>query len=157
MPCPSVPSTPTESSHYEKGCIHFFLPYGVNNSVNTEKVRPYINISRTNRNSSRVILAPISDIKNYIENGKVKYPYHVPLLKKDFPFLDKDSVILLDQVYTVAKNELWEEWYVGKITNTVDLDQAICYNFDLFESICVTFSDFIKQLEPEYQKNFSRR
>ena len=157
MPCPSVPKNPTPSSNCNKGCVHYFEPLGLINSINTNKVRPYIIISRTNDNSSRVIIAPITDIRNYIEKGKMKYPYHVPLLKRDYLFLDKDSCILLDQVYTVGKDELWQEWYIGKMEDTLELDKAISYNFDLYESIAKEFSRLISDFEDIYKKNFSRK
>jgi mRNA interferase MazF len=57
----------------------------------------------------------LQDITNYQENGQLKYPYHAALHKNKYSFLDKDSVILLDQIYTIPKEELWEEWYMGSI------------------------------------------
>lgn len=76
---------------------------------------------------------------------------------KDYDFLDKDSIVLLDQMYTIQKSELWEEWYMGNLNDTTELDKAICYNFDVFESILATLSDFLKQYETEYKKEFSRK
>ncbi|HCL4455011.1 TPA: type II toxin-antitoxin system PemK/MazF family toxin [Clostridium botulinum] len=157
MACPDVPKNPTRSSHYQKGSIHYYEPLGLSNNINTIKVRPYIVIGRTNHKSSRIILSPISDITKYVENGKVKYPYHVPLLKKDFSFLDKDSIILLDQIYTVSKNELWEEWYIGGLTNFSQLDNAIIYNFDLYESILEGINGLLSQYKPSYSNKFSRK
>ena len=102
-------------------------------------------------------MSPISDIKNYSENGKLKYPYHAELLKSEYNFLDKDSVLLLDQVITVQKIHLWEEWFIGQITNFKDIDMAIYYNYDLFESINDVFNDFVKQLQQNHLSKYARR
>ena len=157
MPCPEVPEAPTPSKYCYKGAIHYFEPLGLSENINTKKVRPYIVISRTNIKSKRVIISPITDIRNYIENGKMKYPYHAPFLKKNNPFLDKDSCVLLDQVYTIEKNELWEEWFLGKVSDTTELDKAISYNFDLYETIAKEFTELINGFEKKYKEDFSRR
>lgn len=157
MPCPDIPEKPTSSKNCYKGAIHYFEPLGLNENINTKKIRPFIVISRTNHRSGRVIVSPITDIRNYIEDGKMKYPYHAPLLKKDNPFLDKDSCILLDQVYTIEKDELWEEWYLGDISDESELNKAISYNFNLYETIANEFVELIKNYEEDYKTNFSRK
>jgi mRNA-degrading endonuclease toxin of MazEF toxin-antitoxin module len=157
MPCPDMPKKPTPSLHCEKGDIHWFLLENPNPNVNSLKVRPFIIISRTNYKSKRVLVSPIQDLKNYVEEGRIKYPFHVPLLKSDYTFLDKDSIILLDQVYTIEKSELWQEWYIGKLKDFTALDNAIIYNFDLYESIKNGISELLDQYKDLYMQNFKRK
>lgn len=100
MPCPPYPDNPTSIvvEHTEKGSIHWFDFESSDSSISSQKARPYIIIGRNNPKSKRIIICPISDIQYYLEQGttKLKYPYHAPLYKNDYPFLDKDSVVLLD-------------------------------------------------------------
>lgn len=159
MPCPPLPASPTPSSHTEKGCVHWFN-FGTNpDARNMNDIHPCIIIGRNNRNSSRVLIAPISDISNYVEGRppKLKYPYHAALYKRTYRFLDKDSAILLDQIYTVGKAELYEEWYMGKVTNTQEIDEALVYNFDLFDSILNTYVELLKSFQSQYIGKYSRR
>lgn len=166
MPCPLKPeiATKIKDANTEKGSVHWFnLDLESNPSISSQKARPYIIIGRNNRRSSRVIISPISDRENYVEIGsdKLKYPYHVSLSKSEYPFLDKDSVILLDQVYTIGKDELCEEWYMGKITNLKDLDCGISYNYDLFESTFTIYKELFEELnskfEEQHMTNYSRK
>jgi len=115
MPCPAVPNGPTTTSHVKKGDIHWFDANSPYSNISSNKARPFIIIGRNNHRSTRVIISPLQDITNYQENGQLKYPYHAALHKNKYSFLDKDSVILLDQIYTIPKEELWEEWYMGSI------------------------------------------
>jgi len=159
MPCPKLPKCPTPSKHTEKGCIHWFY-FGTNKAAkNMDQIHPCIIVGRNNLNSNRVLISPITDIKNYIEGNpkKLKYPYHAALYKRNYKFLDKDSVILLDQIFTVGKTELFEEWYLGTVTNTKEIDEALVYNFDLFESINSTYIDLIKGFQTQYIKNYTRK
>jgi mRNA-degrading endonuclease toxin of MazEF toxin-antitoxin module len=145
------------SSHCTKGSIHWFEIPEPNANISSLKVRPFIIIGRDNYKSKRVLISPVQDLENYIEDGKVKYPYHVPILKKDFSFLEKNSVILLDQVYTIEKIKLCEELFMGSIDNFTELDNAIMYNFDLYESMKKGISDLLSQYKDLYSKEFSRR
>lgn len=147
----------TSSEHCCKGNIHYYEVKNPNTNITSLKVRPFIIISRNNYNSKRVLMSPVQDLENYIENGKVKYPYHVPLLKSKYSFLDKDSVVLLDQVYTVEKTELFEELHIGGIDDFTELDNAIMYNFDLYESMQKGFADLLSQYKDSYSKDFSRK
>lgn len=160
MSCPKRPQNPTpiKGEHTEKGCIHW-IDFNSGQSISSNKARPWIIISRNNVKSSRVILSPLSDMEHYIDEDtkKLKYPYHAPLFKKDHPFLDKDSVVLLDQAYTIAKAELCEEWYSGKISETKNIDDAIMYNYDLFESIKVAFTELLSQYETLHKSKYSRQ
>ncbi|MBU3098762.1 MULTISPECIES: type II toxin-antitoxin system PemK/MazF family toxin [Clostridium] len=144
------------STHSVKGAIHWFSLSKPNADITSLKVRPFIIIGRTNYNSKRVLLSPVQDLANYMENGKVKYPYHVPLLMSKYDFLEKDSVILLDQVYTIAKEELFEECYMGTICDFKPLDSAILYNFDLYESMMDEVAVLLSQYKTIYTNQFSR-
>ncbi|MCD3322055.1 type II toxin-antitoxin system PemK/MazF family toxin [Clostridium botulinum D/C] len=140
-----------------KGAIHWFSINKPDAKVNSLKVRPFIIINRTNYKSSRVLLSPIQDLENYMENGQLKYPYHVALLKEKYKFLHKDSAILLDQIYTVSKDELFEECYIGSIDDFTELDHAIMYNFDLFESMFEEIDNMLHKYQDLYQEKFSRK
>lgn len=161
MPCPPAPSkpTPVRAEHTVKGCVHYLDFESGQGSISSQKARPWIIIGRNNYNSSRVIISPVSDKKHYLERGTdiLKYPYHVELNVNDYPFLDKDSVVLLDQVYTISKEELCEEWYVGRIDDMLKLDEAIMYNFDLFESIYKTYTDLMAQVKDIHVSKYSRK
>ncbi|WKV08061.1 type II toxin-antitoxin system PemK/MazF family toxin [Thermoanaerobacterium sp. CMT5567-10] len=167
MPCPALPKNPQKSTHFEKGCIHWFdLTGNSDPSIASQKARPFIIISRYNPKSSRVIICPVSDMIHYLEKDtygniiqppKLKYPYHAPLYKKDYPFLDKDSVVLLDQVYTVSKDELFEDWYMGQVVNTREIDEAIFYNYDLFASINEVIQDLLNSIENMHREKYSRK
>jgi mRNA interferase MazF len=166
MPCPEKPKKPTQIKHEHtlKGCIHWFDPDGSTDSkISSQKARPYIIIGLENPRSIRVIMAPVSGRENYVEPGTntLKYPYHAPLDLNKNPFLEKDSVALLDQVYTIPKLELCEEWYMGKINNNEDLDKAIMYNYDLFETTFKIYKELFEELrgtaKAEYMKRFNRK
>ncbi|MED4567956.1 type II toxin-antitoxin system PemK/MazF family toxin [Brevibacillus agri] len=159
MPHPKLPASPTPATHEqtEKGCVHWYR-FTTNSSAGTiSRVHPCIIVSRVNKGSNRVIISPISDITNYVENGQIKYPYHAPLYQAEYNFLEKNSVVLLDQMFTIGKSELYQEWYMGKVTDTRKIDEAILYNFDLFESMLEAYSELVSQYKDIYSSNFSRR
>jgi mRNA-degrading endonuclease toxin of MazEF toxin-antitoxin module len=157
MPCPLVPNNPTVSNHIYKGSIHWFDYNSNYDNISSRKARPYIIVSRTNKNSSKIIISPIQDIENYKEDGKLKYPFHAALYVDDYPFLDKDSAVLLDQIYTIPKEEFWEEWYMGSIDKFIDIDIALCYSFDLFESINEITNRLVSEMESVHIKRYTRR
>lgn len=148
---------PISKQYCTKGSIFWFSLAHPNPNVSSLKCRPFIIVSRTSYNSSRVLMSPIQDLENYIEDEKVKYPYHVPLLKEDYNFLEKDSVILLDQVYTVDKKELYKKCFIGKIEKFDVLDNAIIYNFNLYESLQKGITELLKQYKNMYSNKFSRK
>lgn len=166
MSCPIKPNNPTPISyeHTKKGTIHWFdLEDNSNPEISSQKARPYIIVGNSSYSSSRVIVSPITDRRHCLEKGtnKLKYPSNAPLNKKENPFLDKDSIVLLDQVNTVGKNELCEEWYMGEIKNVYAIDKAIMYNYDLFDSMFKIYQDLFKQLDGQaksnYVKDYSRK
>ena len=166
MPCPKKPNDPTKISyeHTRKGTVHWFdLEDNSDPEISSKKARPYIIIDDSSRNSSRVIISPITGREHCVENNtdKLKYPNNAPLWKNDYPFLEKDSAVLLDQVYTIGKDELCEEWYMGQIDNMTDVDEAIMYNYNLFDSIYKIYSELFnelsKKVKPNYTSNYSRK
>lgn len=158
MPVPELPENPSffNPTKIEKGML-FWYDFSGGDPSFIKKIRPACIIGRTNKNSNRVIISPVSDIDNYLENGKVKYPYHVPLHKCNYSYLDKDSVILLDQVFTIPKNELYSEWYMGQIIDMVDLDNGLMYNYDLFQSIVDGVIERVGSLLEDHMTKFSRK
>lgn len=138
MPHPEKPVNPTEvdSQNTTKGKIHWFEFVGDYRARTIDDIHPCIIIGRNNPKSKRVIISPISDAENYItKEGTTKYPFHVLLKKSEYKFLDKDSVILLDQVFTIPKEILCEEWYMGEINNTRLIDESIMQNYDLIQTV----------------------
>ncbi|CAH0122560.1 hypothetical protein PAE9249_05132 [Paenibacillus sp. CECT 9249] len=162
MPHPIFPTTPTpiKVENTDKGCVHWFNFSNLNmtDASTMDYVHPCIIIGKFRPKQNRVIISPITGVSNrLVENGKLKYPYHAALTVQDNSFLEKDSVVLLDQVFTIAKSDLCEEWFMGKVRNTQSIDQAIFYNFDLFESIHEAFNELLIQYKGEYSKRFSRK
>jgi mRNA-degrading endonuclease toxin of MazEF toxin-antitoxin module len=151
-------SLPSSQDITEKGCV-YLIDFYSGQSSSSNKARPWIIIGRNNPKSSRVILSPISGMEHYIEKetNQLKYPYHAPLYKCDNSFLDKDSVILLDQAYTISKEELHKDKYIGKVDKFQNIDNAIMYNYDLFESIKNAFADLVNQYQNVHKSKYSRK
>lgn len=72
--------------------------------------RPVIIIQNDfgNRHSTTTIVAAITSQIN-----KPKLPTHIPLSKETFEFLDKDSIVMCEQIRTIDKSRLTE--YKGKV------------------------------------------
>lgn len=162
MSCPIKPDSPTEIliEHTEKGSVHWFdLEGNIDPKISSQKARPYIIIGRNNYNSGRVIISPLSGLEHYIDGrtNKMKYPYHAPLYKSEYNFLEKDSAVLSDQVYTISKDELCEEWYMGKIDNVYGIDLAIIYNYNLFNTTKELYTKLISRAESYYASDFTRK
>ncbi|MFR5098996.1 MAG: type II toxin-antitoxin system PemK/MazF family toxin [Clostridium perfringens] len=147
----------TKCENCKKGDIFWYGQRDINPEITSMKVRPYIIIGRNNPKSKRILVSPVQKIDNYIEDGKLKYPYHVALLKKDHKFLTKDSVILLDQIYTISKEELYKENYMGTIKNYKELDDAITYNFDLYESMLEGIKGLLDSYQDVHREKYSRK
>ena len=161
MACPKYPKNPTrvKIEHTEKGCIHWVDFEDSDPEIRSQKSRPYIIISRNNPKSLKIIICPISDIRHYYEKDttKLKYPYHAPLFKSDYKFLEKDSAVLLDQVSTISKNDLCEEWYIGKVIDCSVIDMGLAYNYDMFESFSQAYTELITKLPSSHMSGFSRK
>lgn len=148
MPHPDKPvkSTKILKEHTLKGSIHWF-EFKKNNKAKTiDDIHPCLIIGRDNPNSARVIISPISDADNYVIDNEPKYPFHVLLKKDKYNFLDKNSVVLLDQVLTIPKAWLFEEWYMGKIENTRKVDEAIMENYDLIQTVTDLLHEMIDKV-----------
>jgi len=152
----SHPDEPSEKTiildeHTLKGCIHWFEFTKDNKAKTIDNIHPCIIIGKDNLKSARVIISPISDAKNYCVNGETKYPFHVLLKKKDYSFLDKDSVVLLDQVFTIPKETLFEEWYMEKIEETRGIDEAIMQNYDLIQTVTDLLHEMVDKIAQQSQ------
>jgi len=123
-------------NHTLKGCVHWFKFTGDNNAKTINDVHPCMIIGKNNVKSKRVIISPISDAENYLTKmGELRYPFHVLLKKSEYSFLDKDSVLLLDQVITIPRVSLHEGSYMGQVTQTRQIDEAIMQNYDLIDTV----------------------
>ncbi len=89
--------------------------------------RPVLVISNNtgNRHSPTVIIAPITSCTH----TKAKLPTHTEV--KDFEKLDKDSIILLEQIRTIDKQRLKQ--YIGMMPDNVmaRVDKALAISISL--------------------------
>ena len=90
-------------------------------------IRPVLIISNNtgNRHSPTVIIAPITSRTH----TKAKLPTHTEV--QDFDKLDKDSIILLEQIRTIDKQRLKQ--YMGMIPDNImaRVDKALAISFSL--------------------------
>lgn len=146
-PKKSITTTPIDLEHTYKGCVHWYEFVSDRKAKTINDIHPCIIIGKNNPNSKRVIISPISDADNYTnKDNSLKYPYHVLLKKDDYSFLDKDSVVLLDQVFTIPKDILFEEWYMGSINETRNIDEAIMQNYDLIQTVTDLLHEMIDKI-----------
>lgn len=153
MSHPQKPIKPTKIDIEKtfKGCIHWYEFKRDIKAKTIDDIHPCIIIGKDNPKSHRVIISPISDASNYTEkneNGEleVKYSYHVLLKKSQYTFLEKDSVILLDQVFTIPRSYLCEEWYMGKIDEVRKIDEAIMENYDLIQTVTELLHEMVDRI-----------
>lgn len=89
--------------------------------------RPVLVISNNtgNRHSPTVIIAPITSRTHM----KAKLPTHTEV--KDFDKLDKDSIILLEQIRTIDKQRLKQ--YMGMMPDSImaRVDKALAISISL--------------------------
>lgn len=149
MSHPDKPEHPTEveTEHTYKGSVHWYQFQCIPEAKTIDDIHPCIVIGKNNSKSSRVIISPISDAENYLKSdGTVKYNYHVLLEKSKYTFLEKDSVILLDQVFTIPKSDLCEEWYMGAIEEVRQIDEGIMTNYDLISTVSALLHEMVDKL-----------
>ncbi len=149
---PTKPTKQTEIKleHTYKGCVHWYEFCGDFKAKTIDDIHPCIIIGKDNPKSKRVIISPISDVDNYIKpDGKLKYPYHVLLKKSIYKFLEKDCVVLLDQVFTIPREVLFEEWYMGQVDQVREIDEAIMQNYDLISTISDLLNELVEKIVQE--------
>lgn len=56
--------------------------------------------------NSTIIVSPLSSLYDKNGNKKELKSYHLPLYKKDYPQLDCDSYVKLDQLFTFSRNKM---------------------------------------------------
>lgn len=153
MPCPPRPNVPSAAKHFEKGHVYW---HDFRGQIGR---RPGIIISRHRPGSSEVTIALITDAVNVLQNGKIPYPYQALVLKSECPGLDIDSVIKLDRIWTIRRQWLCDEWYIGEAAPNVlpRVDGAIIYALDLQPFLRDFVLDAINQSMGGYQANFERR
>jgi mRNA-degrading endonuclease toxin of MazEF toxin-antitoxin module len=104
-----------------------------------------------------VILCPITSLYDDAGNKKDLKSYHLPLYKKDYPRLDKDSYAKLDQIMTFSRNKI-KSPCIGHLN---DVDKASLH-LKLIETLQMedTIQEFvqiqtdlkIQKMMDEYQK-----
>ncbi len=94
-------------NNIKRGDIYFARLNPIVGSEQGGKHRPVLIISNNkgNRYSTTVIVAAITGM----EHNKANLPTHV--IAKGYEFLEKDSIILLEQIRTLDKQRLQE--YIG--------------------------------------------
>ncbi|WP_057578339.1 type II toxin-antitoxin system PemK/MazF family toxin [Paraclostridium sordellii] len=92
-----------------RGCIYYADLEEGKGSEQSGK-RPVIIIQNDfgNSHSPTTIIAVITS-----QTNKRKLPTHIPLSKENFKFLDKDSIVMCEQIRTIDKSRLIE--YKGKV------------------------------------------
>lgn len=75
--------------------------------------RPALVLSDCRRVLRRTVtVAPISGL----EHRKPNYTFHVPIEVSDYPALEKDSIVKIDQLYCINRDDLIDEHYITTIT-----------------------------------------
>ena len=117
----------------------YFCNFGVSNTIGSEQMgrRPVLILQNDigNKFSSTVIVATITS-----QTNKAKLPTHVEISAKDYG-LNRDSLILLEQIRTVDKSRL--EDYKTTLTDEdmKKVDQAMLI------SLGINIDNFINQME----------
>ena len=117
----NVPNRALSSVIFKKGYIYKF-DFGKNFSPEMSYEHRGLVIGIT---PSFLYVLPICSKKQRAEHNNAYHPIHNPngnkgslfLMKKsDFPFLDHDSILKLDDMRTISKNRLSNGYLYGKIT-----------------------------------------
>ncbi len=158
MPCPPVPINPTAAQHLGKGTLYWF-DFGSGPGK-----RPVLVVSRYRPGSNQVTIAPLTDLDNVQDaaTNTMKYPYHARLDRGDCkgPLgLDIDSAVKLDQLYTIERDDLWEEWFIGEVSLVARarIDLALIYALDLETFMGELMKSALQEKMADYQQHFSRR
>ena len=107
----------------------YYADLGPGLSSEQRGIRPVVILQKywSEKNSADVIVGPItSSIK------KKDLPTHIKLFKSEYPFLKKDSIISIEQVKTINKNNLKE--YKGSLDDITILkvENALNISFGMF-------------------------
>ncbi|MGY5268775.1 type II toxin-antitoxin system PemK/MazF family toxin [Paraclostridium bifermentans] len=80
-----------------------------------------------NKNAPTTIICPITKQLN-----KANLPTHIRLCKNQFTFLEKDSIILTEQVRTIDRHRLRD--YIGKVDDftMMTVENALSIGFGMF-------------------------
>jgi len=95
----------------EWGEVYWFdFGYPVSRQKSFAGVHPALVIA-----NGRIILPGTTEIVplSGAEHGRQGYQCHVPVLQAECPFLDKDSIVKVDQVYCVLTVELPDQYFIG--------------------------------------------
>ena len=111
----------------KRGDIYFANLNPVVGSEQGGKHRPVLIISndKGNKHSTTVIIAAMTGL----EHNKAKLPTHI--VAKGYEFLEKDSLILLEQIRTLDKQRLQE--YIGTFDRRfmLSIDKALSISIGL--------------------------
>lgn len=126
-------------NNIKRGDIYFARLNPIVGSEQGGKHRPVLTISNNkgNRYSTTVIVAAITGM----EHNKANLPTHV--IAKGYEFLEKDSIILLEQIRTLDKQRLQE--YIGTF------DKHLMLSVD--DALAVSIG--VKIAKPESEKEVS--
>lgn len=53
------------------------------------------------------------------ENKRAGYDFHVEITTQECPFLDKNSIVKVDQIYCILTSELPDQYYMGTMPTVV--------------------------------------
>ena len=112
------PNHPLHHGHHTRtvswGDVYWF-DFGrpLSNQYTVARARPALVLSDCRRVLRRTVtVTPLSGL----EHRKPGYSFQVPVLAADYPALDKDSIVKIDQLYCVNRDDLIDEHYITTFT-----------------------------------------
>lgn len=115
------PNYPLHLGHHSRevswGDVYWF-DFGkpLSNQYTVAGARPALVLSDCRRVLRRTVtVTPLTGL----EHRKPNYGFHVSVLVADYPALDKDSVVKIDQLYCINRDNLIDEHYITTFTSQI--------------------------------------
>jgi mRNA-degrading endonuclease toxin of MazEF toxin-antitoxin module len=114
----SFPNHPLHQGHRKRGVSWgdvYWFDFGrpLSNQYTVARARPVLVLSDCRRVLRRTVtVTPLSGS----EHRKPNYAFHVSVLVVDYPALDKDSIVKIDQLYCINRDDLIDEHYITTFT-----------------------------------------
>lgn len=115
MPFPNYPLHRGQRTQTVSWGDVYWFDFGkpLSNQYTVAGARPLLVLSDCRRVLRRTVTGtPLTDL----EHRKPNYGFHVPVLKADYPSLDKDSIVKIDQLYCINRDDLIDEHYITTFT-----------------------------------------
>ena len=114
MPFPNCPINSGHLTHNLAWGDLYWFDFGKpqSNQYTIAKARPCVVLSDVNTLiGNTVVVCPSTGAEHAIPN----YDYHVLVTRNEFILLEKDSVFKVDHLYSVDRNSLIDEHYIGAL------------------------------------------